>query len=56
MEEVSVEELEALQAKVIEYENAVNKNHEDEQTLADLQQQVAELEAKKNEMGESRGK
>ncbi|MBQ4030386.1 MAG: hypothetical protein II625_01415 [Bacilli bacterium] len=55
MEQVTTEELEALQAKVVEYESILQKNHEDEKTLQELKEQTAALEAQKT-AGETRGK
>ena len=55
MEQVSIEELEALKAKVVEYESILQKNHEDEKALKELKEQTAALEAQKT-AGETHGK
>ncbi len=55
--EVSVEELEALQAKAIEYEKILKNNNAKEEELEGLKQETATLEAKKQELaGEGRAK
>ncbi len=55
--EVSVEELEALQAKAIEYEKILKNNNAKEEELESLKQETATLEAKKQELaGEGRAK
>ena len=57
MEEVSLEELEALKEKTIQYESIIQSNKEKEQELEELKQQTAALEAKIIEpVGEGRGK
>lgn len=48
--EVSVEELEALQAKAIEYEKILKNNNAKEEELESLKQETATLEAKKQEL------
>ena len=57
MEQVSLEELEALQVKVTEYENILSANKKQEAELEELKAQTAALEAQKTELaGETRGK
>lgn len=53
---VSVEELEALQQKVMEYEQILGKNQQAEQELKNLQEQRMALEQQPQLEGESRGK
>ena len=48
--EVSLEELEALQAKAIEYEKILKNNNAKEEELESLKQETATLEAKKQEL------
>jgi len=57
VKEVSVEELEALQQKVMEYENILVKNKDAERELADLKEQTAALEAQQTKAaGEVHGR
>ena len=54
---VSVEELEALQQKVMEYEQILGKNQQAEQELKNLLDQRQALEQQQPQLeGESRGK
>ena len=54
---ISVEELEALQQKVMEYEQILGKNQQAEQELKNLQEQRMALEQQQPQLeGESRGK